>query len=316
MGKFLVCVTVVLAATSAFGYTGATVSVVDVAPTDVPGPQPITVFPVPAAVSMPGAHLIYDNAALLDFSTSNATLADRNFVTMPLTAPNITINNVTYQGQWSAGGFKVTGINNALAPQAGLYTNTQDVPLDNRFPADIPRPGRYAGYDYTAVQFDFDQDMESFGVYVAMNSNQWQPTWGIADDNNIMTTEYRQFWVAVLGPNDTFDTAQYVQVPAANMYAPFIHVAGNGTDLIASVCVVQDSSVEAGAPFGFFDAYVTIPADANDDGHVNVIDLLMLSKTFTLSVGHPGYDARCDFNGDNTVNVIDLLMLAKYFARY
>lgn len=294
---------------------GATVTVVDVAPSDVPGPQPITVFPPPAAAEFVGAHLLYDNSALLAFSSGYGSLADRNFVTMPLTADNITINSVTYQGQWSPGGFKVLAVNNA--PSGGLYTNVESVALDNRFPTHIPRPGRYAANDYTAVQFVFDHPMTAFGVYTAMNSNQYQDAWGIEDDNNRQMVPNRKLWVGVLREGDTFDTAQYVQLTCGNMYAPFIKVvASDKQNLIKSVCVVQDSSVEADAPFGFFDVYVQVPTDVNADGDVDVVDLLMFVESFGLSLGDPGYDAACDFNGDDAVDVVDLLTLVDYFGQY
>lgn len=294
--------------------SGATVTVTDVALSDVPGPQPITVFPPPAAAGMTGAHLIYDNSALLGFSSGYTSLDVRNWVTMPLTAPNITINSVDYSGGSS---FKVTAVNNSFAPQTGLYTNTDNVPMDNRFPAHIARPGRYAGYDYTAVQFVLDQPMSEFGVYVAMNSNQWQSAWTVNDDNNWLMPSYRKLWVAVLGESDTFATAQYVQVATPNMYAPFIRVvAADKAHLVKSVCVVEDSSIESGAPFGFFDAYVKIPTDSNNDGAVDVVDLLDLVGTFGLSLGNPGFLAACDYNGDNTVDVVDLLILIDYFGKY
>jgi hypothetical protein len=312
MTKVLATLALVLTASVAFG---ATVSVVDVAPSDVPGPQPITVFPPPSAASFVGAHLLFDNSAELALSAGYANASERNFLTFPLTAANITINSVTYQGQWSAGGFKVLAVNNALP--GSLYTNCESVALDNRFPTHIPRPGRYAAYDYTAVEFVFDHPMTAFGVYTAMNSNQWKDVWGIADDNNRQMINNRKLWVGVLREGDTFATAQYVQVTCSNMYAPFIKVvASDKANLIKSVCVVQDSSVESDAPFGFFDVYVQVPTDVNADGAVDVVDLLTFVDSFGLALGDPGYDATCDFNGDNAVDVVDLLTLVDYFGKY
>ncbi len=53
-----------------------------------------------------------------------------------------------------------------------------------------------------------------------------------------------------------------------------------------------------------------LTGDANGDGIINAIDLLMLAHSWTRAVGHPDYDARADFNGDGIINVIDLLTLA------
>ncbi len=68
--------------------------------------------------------------------------------------------------------------------------------------------------------------------------------------------------------------------------------------------------VDMGAYEGAF-----LPGDANKDGRVDAVDLLMLAHSFASSAGDDGYDPRCDFNGDGRVNVIDLLTLANNFAR-
>jgi len=41
-----------------------------------------------------------------------------------------------------------------------------------------------------------------------------------------------------------------------------------------------------------------LPGDVNGDGKVDTEDLLLLSKTFGLSAGDPGFDGRADFNED------------------
>ena len=50
--------------------------------------------------------------------------------------------------------------------------------------------------------------------------------------------------------------------------------------------------------------------DVNQDGLVDVSDLLALAATWGRSLGQAGFDARCDFDADNTVDVSDLLILA------
>ena len=59
---------------------------------------------------------------------------------------------------------------------------------------------------------------------------------------------------------------------------------------------------------------LTLTADVDGDGHVDVVDLLYMVDSFGLSLGDPGYDARCDFNGDDTVDVVDLLTLVYSFG--
>jgi hypothetical protein len=53
----------------------------------------------------------------------------------------------------------------------------------------------------------------------------------------------------------------------------------------------------------------TVPGDANGDGFVDVVDLLMLVGSFGTASGDPLYDAACDFNNDGFVDVVDLLIL-------
>ena len=56
------------------------------------------------------------------------------------------------------------------------------------------------------------------------------------------------------------------------------------------------------------------PGDVNDDGFVDVVDLLYLVDAFGSATGDPNYDARCDFNNDGYVDVVDLLTLVENFG--
>jgi hypothetical protein len=308
--KLVLAVLLVLATASAvWGYAGAGVAACDIQPGDVPGPQPIRVFPVPAAANMAGAQLLYDNSARLAFSLNYITMANANRVTFPLTAPGITIHTLNYQ----YGTGRPTGVNNTLF----YFTNTETTPADNRFPAHIPRPNRYAMEDYSAVQFVLDQPAEQFGVFVAMNSH-FAPGQPPYDDNNVLMHPGRKLWVAVLGEGDTFATAQMQQIAVGGLYAPFIKVTYNGSSRIKSVCVVQDAAVEYNAPFGFFDPYRVVaglrPGDVDGDGHVDVVDLLYLVDTFGSLAGDARYSTTCDFNSDDAVDVVDLLDLVYNFG--
>lgn len=257
--RYLVALLVVASASMAFGYTGATVSVFenDNAVADA------SVFAVPAAAGMPGAQLLYDNSAELAFS-SGGLGTERNWLTMPLSSAGVTINNISLTGSWGASA--PAAVNNSLGVANGqYYTNIQEAAADPRFPAGIPRVGRDCSAGFSALQFDLTNAVPEFGVFIARNSNSWDyvdwansarqdGTW-LNDDNNITFTN--KVFVAVLGESDTFATAQVVALDIANGYAPFIKVAGNGTDLIKSVCVYQDASWQNAPSFGFFDVYVT-----------------------------------------------------------
>lgn len=248
MKHVLVALLVVVGASTAFGYMGATVSAIE----NDNATAGASVFAVPAAAGMAGAQLLFNNSALLNFSTGYEDMANVSFVTMPLVGNGVTIHGVDYAYD---GLGTVTAVDDALA--GGLFTNRQGTAADPRFPTNIPRVGRYAGMDYTAVQFDLANAAQEVGAFVAMNSNACPLPGAYDDDNNILMQADRIISVAVLGTSDTFETAEYFQVPVGGMYAPFIKVASNGTDPIKAVCFVQDAGTQSGAPFGFFDVYAT-----------------------------------------------------------
>jgi phosphodiesterase/alkaline phosphatase D-like protein len=54
-----------------------------------------------------------------------------------------------------------------------------------------------------------------------------------------------------------------------------------------------------------------LPGDLNNDGQVDMFDLVILAGSWGLSQADADYNPSCDLNGDGTVNVIDLLTLAQ-----
>jgi hypothetical protein len=57
------------------------------------------------------------------------------------------------------------------------------------------------------------------------------------------------------------------------------------------------------------------PGDINNDGGVDVVDLLYFVDSFGLATGDPGYNPLCDLNGDDSVDVVDLLTLVEDFGK-
>jgi hypothetical protein len=57
------------------------------------------------------------------------------------------------------------------------------------------------------------------------------------------------------------------------------------------------------------------PGDIDNDGAVDVVDLLYFVDSFGLSAGDPGYNPLCDLNGDGSVDVVDLLTLVEDFGK-
>ncbi len=90
---------------------------------------------------------------MLDFSAGTSGL-ERNWLTLPLSSAGVTVNNLTLTGDWGPAD-RITGINNNLAPGGGqYYTNIQEADTDPRFPTNIPRVGRDASVNFSALQFD------------------------------------------------------------------------------------------------------------------------------------------------------------------
>ncbi len=58
-----------------------------------------------------------------------------------------------------------------------------------------------------------------------------------------------------------------------------------------------------------------IASDINEDGGVDVIDLLFLVDAFGSTRGGPKYSAACDFNADDSVDVVDLLAFVPDFGK-
>ncbi len=60
--------------------------------------------------------------------------------------------------------------------------------------------------------------------------------------------------------------------------------------------------------------YATYEGDCDNDGSVDVVDLLTMVDTWGLQKGDPGFDPECDLNCDDSVDVVDLLILAGDFG--
>lgn len=72
--------------------------------------------------------------------------------------------------------------------------------------------------------------------------------------------------------------------------------SGDNTVVIGTVCVLYRG-------------------DVNQDGVVNIIDLVIVGGSFGKKAGEPGFDPRADLNNDGTINILDLVIVAGDFVK-
>jgi hypothetical protein len=59
---------------------------------------------------------------------------------------------------------------------------------------------------------------------------------------------------------------------------------------------------------------VLLGGDANGDDAIDIVDGAIVSASFGMGVGEPGFDVRADLNGDDEVDIYDLVMVGSNFG--
>ena len=54
--------------------------------------------------------------------------------------------------------------------------------------------------------------------------------------------------------------------------------------------------------------------DLNIDGHVDILDVIIVSGVFGKKEGDLGWDPRADVNSDGEVNILDVILIAAHFG--
>ena len=88
----------------------------------------------------------------------------------------------------------------------------------------------------------------------------------------------------------------------------FVDVTGNPLSALSintHIPALQSRGVKV-----WFDDIVARPADVNDDGTVNILDLVSVASQF----GKQGENLPADLNGDGVVNILDLVLVAGMFG--
>ena len=84
---------------------------------------------------------------------------------------------------------------------------------------------------------------------------------------------------------------------------PIRVMATSGTDSATTAEVTTTTTIEAPLP-------PPTPWDVNDDGVVNIQDLVLVAN----EIGQSGENLKGDLNGDGAVNVLDLVIVASHFG--
>ena len=65
----------------------------------------------------------------------------------------------------------------------------------------------------------------------------------------------------------------------------------------------------------FFWVTIPFPGDVNNDGTVDIIDVVIAAKAFASYPGHPRWDPRADMNADYVVDIFDVVLIVANFGR-
>ena len=276
-------------------YQPVKIKVYDTAATDVPGPQPIRVFPIPAQAvgeapyGWQGAELVYDNwTEGLVFSTVAGPPFD-SLVSLPITRSKVTIHalyqplggepytdtnaNGAYDagepftdldgnGTWTVPSF-VTPDNAFVVQDTQQFYVTQqgsssDSRADNRYPYAIPRLGRSHAENGLSVLFDFSaRPVRRFGVFLPAASDNRSPDPSTWKDDQNFQKQDRNVYVSVIDETGT-PTQVYrsLKVGGAATYCPFLSIAYDGVHKIKKVSIIHDSRETTGKGVSFMDAYI------------------------------------------------------------
>jgi hypothetical protein len=60
----------------------------------------------------------------------------------------------------------------------------------------------------------------------------------------------------------------------------------------------------------------TLLGDLNQDGIVDIYDVIQAASAFGSYPGHPNWDSHADLNHDNIIDIFDIIILANNFGKH
>ncbi len=93
----------------------------------------------------------------------------------------------------------------------------------------------------------------------------------------------------------------------------------DGTCLLDLYDTNLTSDWESPIPHSVYDGSYQAPraeltGDLNDDGIVDIVDIVKCALAFGSKRGEPRYDPECDINNDDIVDIVDLVIIAIHFG--
>jgi thermitase len=89
---------------------------------------------------------------------------------------------------------------------------------------------------------------------------------------------------------------------------------GNQTVSVHASPVLGETDIADNSYSGWI--VVTIPGDINGDGTVNVLDAVVMSKSFIATPSSPNWNPNADINNDGVVNILDAIIVSMHFLQH
>jgi len=193
----------------------------------------------------------------------------------------------------------------------------------------------YRVYDYTPETWDLNSgeilkisfgDTDAKGPVWAYKQNQDGSVTKVTGKLELnyeiipMTTGYAVFepFPEHLGSQYSYDST----TKTVTITGPFNMTAWSQTNLSEEWYRLEDPTHPDGLlPWGspYIELAVVykvtiIEGDLNEDGTVNILDLLIVRAAFGTKIGDSGYNSKADLNKDGTVNILDLLAVNLHYG--
>jgi hypothetical protein len=114
-------------------------------------------------------------------------------------------------------------------------------------------------------------------------------------------------------------SGQYAWIIGSSAAEKQIISEANGANIKSKMSVFDASNGNTVYTSGYFTIVAPIVTelcpDANNDGKVNALDLLLVRQAFSSKAGDSNWNSKVDFNSDGIINDDDLNVIRKYYLQ-